>query len=235
MLPLFVVGILTLGYLTKATLVEENVMHSFVDETHYVAAHAASLPNLPAYKNDVMDRINLENNKVITDFRFEKLTYLPIINDEISAEISYAIPLRSPRIFKDEVLVNSEVLCRAFVGTTVRREILPFDEMEKDDDEVLVWVFPRAGERYHTEDCSYIKNDPKEMLLSGSIRNNYSPCSLCKPGGLSNGALVYCFTNSGRAYHAASCTIVERFVIEIDEKDAIKKGYTPCAKCGGKK
>jgi hypothetical protein len=235
LLPLFVVGILTLGYLTKASLTEENVMNSFVDETHNLAANALRLPSLSAYKNDVVDRISEENNGVVADIGFEELSYRFLSNEEISAEISYSVPLRIPHIFKDEVLVRNKVLCRAFVGAKPHNAVVSFDEMETDDDSAFVYVFPRAGERYHTEDCTYIKNEPLQVLLSSGIRNKYSPCSLCNPGSLSNGSLVYCFTYSGHAYHSESCYIVERFVIKMSDKDAISKGYTPCQKCGGRK
>jgi hypothetical protein len=49
-----------------------------------------------------------------------------------------------------------------------------------------------------------------------------------------NGALVYVFPSAGGAYHLGACYIVERYVISMSESDARSKGYTKCAKCGGK-
>jgi hypothetical protein len=110
---------------------------------------------------------------------------------------------------------------------------MTFEEMEEDDDSHLVWIFPRAGEKYHGEDCSYIKNEPREELLSGTVRRSYSPCALCKPGELGDGSLVYVFPKAGGAYHRGECYVVERYVISMSEDDAKGKGYSACSKCGG--
>jgi hypothetical protein len=122
---------------------------------------------------------------------------------------------------------------RAFVGTNNKDEILSFDEMEKDENSVIVWIFPRAGERYHGPECSYINNEPKEVQLVASVRRDYAPCELCKPESVSDGNLVYCFSKSGKAYHLGSCFLVERYVIPIDEDEAKGQGYSSCSKCGG--
>jgi hypothetical protein len=39
------------------------------------------------------------------------------------------------------------------------------------------------------------------------------------------------FAGSGAVYHKGSCFIVDRYVISMDEVDAVKKGYTPCSRC----
>ena len=105
--------------------------------------------------------------------------------------------------------------------------------MEKDDDGVTVWIFPRSGERYHDRMCWYIENNPHEVLLDKNIRVRYDPCKLCKPAGCKDGTLVYCFVSSGKVYHIGECTIIDRYVIEVSKEDAEKQGYTPCSKCGG--
>ena len=47
------------------------------------------------------------------------------------------------------------------------------------------------------------------------------------------GSPVFCFQESGMAYHTADCRIVERYYVEIEKGKAEEQGYTPCSKCGG--
>jgi hypothetical protein len=242
-LPLFVVGILTLGYLIKMTAIGENVFHSVADETRLLAAEA-SVPVLsPTYKKDLTERIGEENGDDLRDIEVSPILYrVPyygvysgkVYTDLIGVSVSYKVNLKLPAIFMDSVGASNTVLCRAFVGRDNAAESMPFSEMEREGDGDTVWVFPRAGERYHGSNCSYIKNEPKETMLNASVRSRYNPCELCKPGKVSDGNLVYCFPGTGQAYHLGSCFLVERYVISMAEDDAKKEGYTVCAKCGGR-
>ena len=47
------------------------------------------------------------------------------------------------------------------------------------------------------------------------------------------GAVVYYF-RYGEAYHEAGCSTIEKYVVNMDRRDAEKRGYLPCSKCGGK-
>lgn len=39
----------------------------------------------------------------------------------------------------------------------------------------------KTGEKYHTEDCNYLKSSCIETTLAEAIEKNYSDCSVCKP------------------------------------------------------
>jgi hypothetical protein len=241
-LPLFIVGVLTLGWLIKFTAVSENVYHSFADETRRYAASAV-LSRAPAgYGGAVKSRVEEENKGVVTSVKVSPVRFLfPYVSAVsgrsytglLGASVSYKAGTGLPGIFANGLEGSETILCRAFIGAGDPGATMPFSEMEEKNDSHLVWVFPRAGERYHSEDCSYIKNNPKEKLLSRSVRGVYSPCRLCKPGQAPDGTLVYVFTRAGGAYHRGSCYIVERYVISMSEDDAKEKGYTACSKCGG--
>lgn len=240
-LPLFIVGILTLGYLVRFAMIEEGVCHALTDETHKLAAEMAVIPFPITYKNDLAERIEQEGRGEVTDISIDPLRHhFPgvgpsgkMYTDLIGVSASYRVPLKLPHIFRSEIFGEETVLCRAFVGTLRNGTKKPFSEMEQEEEDNKVWIFPRAGTRYHGEHCSYIQNEPKEVLLSNKIRNSYSPCELCHPESARDGALVYCFPASGRAYHTGECHVVERYVISIDEEDAKKQGYSACSKCGG--
>jgi Flp pilus assembly protein TadG len=242
-LPLFIIGVLTLGWLIRFTAVSENVYHALSDETRRYAA-SATLSRVPAgYAGAVKSRVADENEGEVTSIEVSPVRFnFPYASaasgrtytNLIGASVSYKANLSLNRIFANGLTGSETIVCRAFVGAKNPGERMTFDEMENGDDSHLVWVFPRAGERYHGETCSYIKNNPREQILTSAIRGRYSPCRLCKPGGAPDGTLAYVFPSAGGAYHLGNCYIVERYVISMSEDDAQGKGYTKCAKCGGR-
>jgi hypothetical protein len=241
-LPLFIIGVLTLGWLIRFTAVSENVYHALADETRRYAADMA-LSYMPGkYKGAVKSRIMTENKGDVASAEISPARFhVPHVSaasgrgytDLIGASVSYKANLGIPHIFSSGLTGSETILCRAFVGTRNPGGHMPFSEMEDDHDSHLVWVFPRAGERYHGENCSYIKNEPHEVILNGSVRGRYAPCKLCKPDSASGGTLVYVFRRAGGVYHLGGCYIVERYVISMSEDEAKEKGYGRCSKCGG--
>ena len=234
-LPLFIIGMMTLGYLVKFNAVQENVFHSFADETGRIAAHASV--NYPAfYKNDVLDRIEDENGSQIKNTKIKNFRYrIPTVksNEVIASSIDYEIDIGLPAGFISTIPASDTVICRAFVGQEQTVAPMPFSEMENNVESETVWIFPRSGTRYHGENCSYIANDPKEYLLSQNIKSRYSSCKTCQPSNLREGALVYCFS-TGNVYHKGTCTTVTKYVTSIEKAEAESKGYLACSRCGGK-
>lgn len=241
MLPLFIIGVLTIGYLLKFCMVSEGVHHALTDESHRIMADAPVVPYPIGGAQEITQRIGDEGRGEAQDIRMGRFLYrVPGVSkggraytDLIAMSVTYDTPLKLPRLFLGEVKGERTALSRAFVGMAHNGPVKPFSEMEEDGGGDLVWVFPRAGERYHEEHCRYIETYPREVLLDRYIRSRFSPCQLCEPGSRRDGALVYCFFASGQAYHKGDCTVVERYVIGIGKDDAEKQGYSPCAVCGG--
>jgi hypothetical protein len=241
MLPLFIIGILTIGYLLKFCMVSDGVHHALTDEAHRIMAEAPVMPYPIGSEQEIVTRVESESRGEADSVKTGRFLYSAfgvskggkVYTDLTAISVSFETPLKLPKIFLSEVKGERTVLCRAFVGMAQSGNAKPFSEMEQDDDGTTVWVFPRSGERYHDEHCAYIENNPREVLLDKYVRSRYSPCKLCRPDGSRDGTLVYCFITSGRAYHTGSCTTVDRYVIEIGKEDAEKQGYTACSKCGG--
>jgi len=241
LLPLFIIGVLTLGYLLKFCMVSEGVHHALTDEAHRIMADPITM-YIPAVNDQkIEERIVKESRGEARNIQAEVFPILAIgvsnsgevFTDLIAISVTFDTPIKLPRLFYSEVQGERTALCRAFTGMSQDGEVKSFDDMERDDNGKTVWVFPRAGERYHDAHCAYIENNPREVLLDRNIRSRYSPCKLCKPADRRDGTLVYCFGTSGKAYHIGECTTVDRYVIEISKEDAEKQKYTPCSKCGG--
>jgi len=230
-IPLFVIAILTFGYLMKVIVASENIVHIMADEARKLSMYSYNIKVAPGFKYDLRMRI-LEENRDIDVTYVETFNYLfehSGKEDLISLRVSSEIKIKLPIIFYDKVEVSDTLLFRGFTG----REFIPeYIEYEQDEEEVrIVWVFPTAGARYHEETCGYINVAARQASLNADIIKNYDPCTLCGARELSPGSVIYYFLSSGSVYHKGSCFIVDRYVISMDEKDAIGKGYTPCSRC----
>ncbi len=235
-LPIFIIALLTVAYVIRVQTVDENVSHAMYDEGRKLAANAYILPVAPLFPYELENRIAEENKGDIDDENVTAFLYrysAKGIDDLIYVENTYTAHVRLPLAFTDAFDRESRLLFRAFTGKKSANDPKPYAEMERDEASETVWIFPRAGERYHKENCPVIKVDARQRLLNSSVRFSYSPCELCKPDDLSNGATVYCFPAAGRAYHRGTCTLVDRYVVEIEKSEAIERGYTPCMRCGG--
>ncbi|MCL1983215.1 MAG: hypothetical protein FWG53_09070 [Clostridiales bacterium] len=231
--PMFVIAVLTIGYLIKVAAVSENVMHVMADEARKLSmySYGLELTHLK-FKPDVESRLTLET-KDIEHPSVESMNYLYKAkgkDDLIGFRVDSGVKIKLPIIFYDGVSLTDTLFFRAFTGREYKPDYAGFDDMEEEEPR-LVWVFPVAGERYHEEDCSYIKVAARQGALNSAIKKKYKPCSLCDASGASVGSVIYYFESAGEVYHQGSCFIVDRYVISMDEADAKKKGYTPCSKC----
>ena len=229
--PLFVIAVLTFGYLIKVAAASENIMHVMADEARRLGMYSYNIKAAPLFESKLKARI-LEENKDIDDTYVESFMYLYDYagkEDLIGVRVSSNIKIKLPIIFHDSVDVSDTLFFRAFTGREFKPEYGHYENMEEEPR--IVWVFPTAGTRYHEEWCGYINVAARQASLSPDIIKNYKPCTLCAAGSLSPGSVIYYFAGSGAVYHRGSCFIVDRYVISMEEEDAVKKGYTPCSRC----
>lgn len=235
-LPVFIIGVLTLAYMIKFMAIQETIFHSFTDEARALSAEAGICPIAPFFESKLKDRIYDENGDNLSDLDLKNFKYLYHthgLSGMISMDLDYKVNIKLPIPFYKTLPVCESLIFRGFIGTEVSPDPMPFQEMEQEKESELVWIFPRAGGKYHQENCIYIKSEPRELVMSAKILRKYKPCGICHSSELRNGDLAYCFLRSGEAYHTGSCPIVDKYVISIEKDEAIKRGYTPCSKCNG--
>lgn len=233
-LPIFILAVLTLGYMVKIIGVWENVNHGAVDQVTYSASKAYVEKTSIGDRSGIISRVE-DENPAVSHLKIEKYRYLypdGENNNLINLQISYRVNIDLPLAFRDGVDVKQRWLTRGFTGARSANGGMPFSEMEQDGGGT-VWVFPESGERYHGENCTYVKAHAREVILTEGIRSKFSPCSLCDSGELHEGSVVYCFFSYGESYHRGDCKSVDRYTVEMSREEAEKEGYTPCSKCGG--
>ena len=213
----------------------ENTAYCVTEETALLASRAYITNQAPLFRSQLKQRISEDNpaseNLQITGFRY--LYEDGNLDNLISASVAYQIRLNMPAGFEHTVDLDFRLKCRGFTGIRKQGEPMTVEELESEGQWDPVWIFPESGQRFHSETCTYVRANAREMVLTRELMQQYAACSLCKPASLPIGSFVYCFVDSGSVYHTDSCRQVDKYTIEINREDALQKGYTPCSKCGG--
>lgn len=235
-LPFFLMAIITISLLVRVVAIEENTMLCFADESHKYAKEMYLTEFTHVFHEErLLNRLNAVESARLKNERVEYRHSILHEKDlgKTNAFLSYELEIPLPFSFKRELKLEQHLFFRGFIGADNPGEAMGFDAMETGESSSSVYVFPRAGERYHRIDCRVIDVYPVEKVLSKDLMKKYEPCKLCKAETLSPGCLVYCFDKCGKVYHKGSCVTVDRYVVEMDSEEAIEKGYTPCSFCGG--
>ncbi len=231
-LPVFIIFVLTVSFLMKYYAIGETAVHIMGDEALRASYEAYFNPSAPVvYGLGVKDRISESAEAV---FDAESLGFYPYSEKGISnlarTDVSFRMRLGLPLGICDSFKYSETVVYRGFVGVQAKNRPASRSEFEEEKESETVWVFPKAGSRYHREDCTYINVYPRQVQLNSQVRRKYKPCPNCHPN-KQNGGVVYCFPTSGKAYHTAKCPSVDKYVISMEKEEAESRGYTPCLKC----
>ena len=234
-LPVFILAIVSLLYYINVFIIMENIYHSTFDETSRLASKAAVVKTAPGFRSQLKSRISAENT-ALDGIDIEKFRYLywdGDMNDMISVDGNYTVELNMPLGFGHTYPLSVNVKCRGFTGLKESGNPMSFEEMETEGVWDPVWIFPASGECFHESECTYVRANACEMVLTNDLKRKYGACSLCGAESISIGSLVYCFTENGTVYHRDTCRQVVRYAVEVNKEDAKRKGYTSCSKCGG--
>lgn len=241
-LPVFIIALLTLAYVIRIICIEERITHIMTDEARYLSTRAydnrsiASELKMGAILGfHLSERFDSEV-KHGTEHYLIDYQYL-VKKDGISGTISYGLiyqsPINLPINMLGEKSFEKNLLFRGFIGADYDQDSFDYELMEEDNDSFIVWVFPKAGEKYHSENCRHIKVYPRQVIVTKAIINKYKGCSHCNQEKIPLGSVAYIFSTEGGAYHKGSCFTVDRYVISMDLDTAKSKGYTACKTCGG--
>lgn len=235
-LPFVILAVISLGYFIKIEGMWENCIHGAIDESSIVAVKAgvdereAVMTGIRVKQrikedNPGLDSIEIKNLKVLYSDTYED----KLISYRIRAGEKISFPLG----FQWEFNLESSVRLRCFAGKKNRGEPLGAEGLEKREEGDAVYIFPHRGEKYHASDCTYVLASVKAEILTAGLKRKHKACSLCRSEQLPAGSLVFCFEGRNTAYHKGSCKTIARRTVIIDRKEAEKKGYSQCSKCGG--
>ncbi len=232
-LPVFILSVLTLGYFIKGAAGTGNIIHAACDEARILCSRAYVMQTPIALQMRLPARICADDANV-TWARVKEMRYMSSYEDRglISFAVDARIRLRLPLAKGREIRTTERFLCRAWIGRTQTVQGMGFDSIAGEDG--TVYVFPDRGTRYHGKHCTFVANEPIQMMLNSQVKEMYKPCEACDPGTMSNGSLIYCYPAYGEVYHRGGCRQVDKYIVPMTRRQAEEKGYTPCSKCGGR-
>ena len=235
-MPIMIIGLCSLCFMIKYGILCERAYHIATEETKVVMRemYASGLPVLEGPKR-LEEELEEELTRVSEADVTTILPYFAFPKTDCVKQWSVALDIGLPANIDvgtgESAPASFTLYFRPFIGKD--NTSAAFENPEEDEAYEEVWVFPKSGERYHTEDCRIVKSYPQQRVLTQGVKLKYGPCKLCNAKSLPNGSVVYCFKSEGSKYHRASCSAVEKYVISMDRSDAEAKGYTPCKICGG--
>ena len=234
-LPLVILAVLSIGYFIQVDSVWENMMYCALDESAYSASRAygslTEMDSLPKVKKRI-----LSENEALVSLRitWPRDRYSDGVSDELTSyTVKGGMNLSLPAGVSRSVDFSGRRKYRPFKGKQYDAHGMGDAGLEDDTPEDPVWIFPQSGERYHTENCTYVRATVRSYVLTNSLKREYNPCEMCDSGELPLGSLVFCFRGEDTAYHRGTCRSIKRHTAVIDRSEAEEKGYTPCIKCGG--
>ena len=147
LLPVFIIGVLTFGFLIKVIAAEANIMHAMADECGRLSVRAYSLKVAPDFKGTLKKRLAAENPGIeeIDIDTFQYLFRARGKEDLIALRVSCLMKVKLPIALHDGFDLSETLLFRGFTGRERIPEKLRFDEMEEEKESRIVWVFPTAG------------------------------------------------------------------------------------------
>jgi hypothetical protein len=90
----------------------------------------------------------------------------------------------------------------------------------------------RTGKAYHRAGCRYLDASDYVEGRKDAIAQGLTPCKVCDPAAPVKDPTVH-VTRSGKAYHKAGCTSLDRSDFTEPLSRAIGQGLHACPKCGG--
>lgn len=231
--PIFIMAVVMLMSIVPIIATCENVNFAVADEMHLECAKTSFRENPTALPIVVKHRVSDENKKMNwyqTSF-YRYLYAKKGIEDLITLEFHVNFKEKNPLGLFSSVDYKGKLTARAFTGKL--HKSAPDKGANAEEEDIIVYIFPEWGKRYHGKGCSYVRANCQMVYLSQDTKKKYSPCKLCDAETARVGSPVFCFQSSGEVYHLSGCRIVDKYYIEIERKEALEKGYTPCSKCKG--
>lgn len=232
-LPIFIIAVIVMNSIILMYSCIEDANCILATELRRGAAEAIQTNTSVLIPARILDRTSGNHSQInslkISDYVYRQSAYGQ--DELIGLKIKMELTTNNPLNLAANANYDLSLITRAYVGKVRDVGNMTADEMMNKSE--AVYIFPKRGEKYHTEGCSVLHAAYKSAVLNNSIKSTYSSCPLCHSSRAQIGATVYYFPVDGEDYHLPGCSCMERNYIEIEKAVAIERGYTPCSKCGG--
>lgn len=233
-LPVFIIAVIVMSSIILMYACIEDCNFIAANELRRAAAEAVIADTSPAIPYRIRKEIEGKHSQIESVRLNEAGLRIKRWGADELLTIDYTLRLRTdnPLGIKAAADYDLSAVTRAYVGKERDESNMPAEGFA-DGDSVPVFIFPKRGEKYHSEGCGFLKAASMSGTLTASMKKRYKSCPTCHSGRAEIGALIYYFPASGEAYHLPGCASLQRNYIEIEKSVAIERGYTACSKCGG--
>ncbi len=233
-IPMFIIAMMLLTFVVPFISASENAVFITCDELHKADIRACFLDLDMVTPYLVKARIEDDDN-LLTNVNTWNYGYLYSdggMEDLISLNLEVSFGSVNPLGEISTLIFRGNVVSRAFTGKQGERNA-DREVFSKNEDYEAVYIFPREGKKYHNRGCPFLNPACEQVFYSREIGRDFRKCEKCIVDEIRTGDVVFCFFNSGEKYHVSNCSHVDKVYVEIDEREAQKRGYTRCITCGG--
>ncbi len=233
--PFVLALVIAIGSMCKAAELKEDVVYMGADEMKLALINSYIYGTDLTLASRLKERIKDErpDAKGVEVDGFKSGFSLGGYTDLIGVDADFGLKIVVPIPIQKDVREQISFLGRKFIGDKSQKSSFGYENMEKEESENIVYLFPQDGRRYHTKECTYVKPKKTIKVLTAGLKKEYLPCDTCKSKKCNIGDSVYIFEAYGKVYHKGDCKTIEKNIVEVDKEIAIEKGYTPCSKCKG--
>ena len=228
--PLLILSILALGCLIRVFYIHESVHMAAVDQAVKLSVEAA----IEKTGSMSVASYNMRLKNKLKELDKEVSNLFCILEEDdncIKISVQYSPQIMLPVQFEKDIRLGDTIYIKTWSGDTEDKNPMSFSEMESAIESEIVYIFPKAGKRYHRKSCSMIDVSPRQDILTEQMKKNYLACMLCDAKQMQTGTMVYYYETSGQAYHSKNCYCITKIIKEMDLHDALEAGYSPCKKC----
>jgi hypothetical protein len=233
-LPVFLIAVMVMSSVILMYACIENCSFTAAGELRRSSAEAVYADTSVMLPYRLKKEIKENNSQIdsarVTDFGYRVSRWGQ--DELIALKVNMSLRTSNPLGIKARADYDLALVTRAYVGKIRDNPAMSADEMSGASAEP-VYIFPKRGEKYHSAGCGFLTAASTSGVLTRSIKAKYKPCPLCGSGKAPSGARIYYFPSAGEDYHLSGCSALQRNYVEIDKRDALERGYTPCSKCGG--
>lgn len=233
-LPVFLVAVIVMNSVILMYACIESSSFTAACELRRSSAEAAFSDTSALLPFRLKSELESEHSQIhttrVTDYGYRVSRWGQ--DELIALTIDMDLRTANPLGLKARAEYDLSLVTRAYVGKIRDNPAMTADELAGGNAEP-VFIFPKRGEKYHSAGCGFLTAASTSGVLTSSVRAKYKSCPLCRSGSAENGSRIYYFPAAGEDYHLSGCPSLQRNYIEIDKKDALERGYTPCSKCGG--
>ncbi len=199
-MPVFILCIVAIALIINIIGICENIGYSSAKELHKISEKAyAGEGGGTLHRIALKSAVASENPKIrvfaVTDFRYKYSDNS--IDELIGLETKSNFKVVNSIGINGKIEFSQKLLTRAFTGKTEDSKPLSLSEFQKNEASNPVVIFPRYGEKFHSESCRYVTqkysgNEYKIMLEKEDAKaKGYATCSVCGGGEKTNEQSLY--------------------------------------------